>query len=431
MGPRPLERIAEREFKVLDGVGFRSFYTAPIPDGKGGFIGRVWTISDTTTLRQIEAERFHSQKIHAIGRLAGGIAHDFNNLLAAISANLSLAVSPHIHDASRKEHIAISQSVVHRASKLTKQLLGFSRQSTLDVTVVNIADILSELHIMIRHTLDSSINLSMKINNDLYPCLADATQLEQVIVNLFLNARDALSKEHGSISIQACNSTHPMIGNCVLVSVIDDGIGMNEETLEKIFEPFFTTKDVGSGTGLGLSLAFGVINQLGGKIECHSKLGHGSRFDVYLPRCETIRQNLTNESPCATSVAIESRPLNVLLVDDDPVLLDCGSLLLSMLGHQVTCAGNGEEALKRLSMDTTINTVLLDLTMPIMTGSEALAIIKKDFPNVRVVICSGYSVDATSLTQNSSLQPDAILSKPYQVCDLQRVLMPKVYHDSL
>ncbi len=413
--------VAECEFKTLDGLGYRSFYTAPIPNEHGGFFGRIWTISDTTTLRMIEAERVHSQKIQAIGRLAGGVAHDFNNLLAAISANLSLAISPKIHEASRNEHIAIAQSVVQRASKLTKHLLGFSRQSTLEVTIVNVSDILDEVHGIMRHTFDPSVCFSMTIQSNLYSCRADATQLEQVIINLCVNARDALSNKNGMVSLYARNTTHAEIGDCVQITVEDDGIGMNEETQEKIFEPFFTTKDIGAGTGLGLSIALGVIDQLGGRIKCHSVLGHGTRFDVFLPRCECQSAPTPLHLP-VTKPSIEFQPLNVLLVDDDPVLRDCGSLLLSVLGHQVVCAENGKEALEILATDATIHTVLLDLTMPIMSGSETLANIRTDFPNVRVVICSGYSVEAEMLTKNIKIRPDAILAKPYQVSDLQRVL---------
>jgi signal transduction histidine kinase/CheY-like chemotaxis protein len=415
--------VETREFATRDGHGFRSFYTAPIPDDRGNCIGRIWTISDTSMLRQIEAERVHSQKIQAIGRLAGGVAHDFNNLLAAISANLSLAVSPSLgNETARREHVAIAQGVVQRASKLTKQLLGFSRQSTLDVTVVNVGEILHDVQSLMQHTLDSSIQFSVTSSGELYACRADAMQLEQVIVNLCLNARDALQDARGSIAISAQNATHPDIGECVRISVIDNGSGISDEIKEKIFEPFFTTKAIGSGTGLGLALALGVIDQLGGKLECHSKLGQGSQFDVYLPRFEQVSPMPAPRVESDSNKTFPEQPLNVLLVDDDPILRDCGSILLSTLGHQVSCAENGEDALRILACDTTIKTVLLDLTMPVMSGTEALRIIRKDFPEVRVVICSGYSVDAAVLTQDANLMPDAILEKPYQVSDLKRAL---------
>jgi len=277
-----------------------------------------------------------------------------------------------------------------------------------------------------RYTLDSTINFDVQTQKDLFPCRADAMQLEQVLINLCLNARDALTNAYGSIWINTCNTTHPNLGDRVLVSVEDNGIGMSQETQEKIFEPFFTTKEVGSGTGLGLSMAIGVIEQLGGKIECRSKLGLGTRFEVFLPRCKNAMQLPSIQSNGVTSTLTEFQPLSILLVDDDATLRECGNLLLSALGHHVPCAENGVEALKILASDASIHTVLLDLTMPIMSGTEALAIIRTDFPKVRVVICSGYSVEAATLTTNILLQPDGILAKPYQVSDLQRVLTQSV-----
>ena len=406
-------------------LSWYSVSTAPIFDKTYGYSGRIWTFRDLSLFHSIQEERASMEKYVAIGQLAGGIAHDFNNLLAAMASNLTLAqLQPTISEPKRN-HIEIAQSAIQRAARLTKHLLDYSRQSPIERKVIHPAELISDVEGLMRHSLDSTIQFTCTTQNDLDCCLGDSSQLEHVFLNLCINAKDALKDKYGSIHLRAMNTIHPTLGACVRFTVEDDGIGIEPNVISRIFEPFFTTKPVGSGTGLGLSIVVGIVEQHRGKIECHSTYGEGTQFNVYLPRADSTSQRLPVPSP---KIHVQEPSLGsqrILLVDDDPLLRESGSLLLSVIGHQVECAEHGRAALHKLEVDSAFDLVLLDLTMPVMSGRETLEAIKRKYPWIRVVLCSGYSVEQNLMDSDASLRADGMLAKPFQLAELEAAVSRK------
>lgn len=434
--------LASHECALLDGSRVFVIDMTPFTDVNGNFDGRLCTIRDVTERRKMEQEVTQSQKLIAVGRLAGGIAHDFNNLLMAISANVTLAQQNADGNEAVIQHAKIADEAVSRASELTKSLLSFSRRSDVSRQVGHVNDCVNQVGLLMRHMLDEKVDFCLMMAPDLWLTKIDSSQIEHTLLNLCINARDALKPGGGHISIQTNNVQHPELGPCVKISVQDDGCGMSAETAALVFEPFFTTKDVGHGTGLGLSMAFGIIQQHEGVIKCHSKLDEGSQFDIFLPRTTAplprpskvsghkipvikranddagMNAKVTRQPP--EELSDESK--RILLVDDEPMIRDAGSALLSALGHETVCASDGQHALAILSEDDGFDIVLLDLTMPVMSGQETLRQIKTRYPNMKVVICTGYSVDMDSLGNDIATAPEAVLAKPFSIDDIRRVL---------
>jgi signal transduction histidine kinase/ActR/RegA family two-component response regulator len=380
--------------------------------------------SRTRALKLAQEEQFRVEKLNAVARLAGGIAHDFNNLLTAVSANLCLA-EIEAHDPNKlRNRVAVASSAVERAARLTRYLLDFSRQTPLDLQPTSVGEVIEQAAELMRHTLSPAVQFSCIVDENLHYCLADGLRLEQVLLNLCFNARDALRNNSGSIAIRATNDFHRQLGKCVRITVEDNGVGMSLDVQSNIYEPFFTTKAVGSGTGLGLSTALGIVEQHKGKIDCHSVLGNGTRFDIYLPItfCDRPLVRIENKRPSVARIQ-GMRPLQILLVDDEPFLRDSNSQLLSALNHVVAQAENGKIAIDLLRRNPVFDLVLLDLTMPVMSGSEALKLIKAEFPHVRVVICSGYASESHALDSGSnSVKPDGFLEKPFTMEALAKIL---------
>ncbi|WP_145419425.1 ATP-binding protein [Stieleria marina] len=419
---------ASDEFPVDESTQVYAIRTAPLQDDNGDYDGRVFAMTDVSEKRQMEQAVSQSQKHIAVGRLAGGIAHDFNNLLMAISANVALANEYADVSSKVKHHNTIAQDATNRASKLTQQLLSFSRRSELSTKVCHINDCVNQVGSLMRHMLDKNIDLCLNMSSEVWPVKIDRIQIEHVLLNLCINARDSFvtsdSKQaRGHISIQTRNSVHPEVGSCVQVCVEDDGQGMSEETVASAFEPFFTTKEVGQGTGLGLAMSLGIVQQHGGVIHCDSKLGVGSRFVIYLPKSdEPFASRVDGSTITVNRIKSSDKSKRVLLVDDEPMIRDAGSALLSALGHQTLCASDGQHALTLLEQDSDFDVVLLDLTMPVLSGRETLKQIKLRFPGLRVVISSGYSVDLNSLGDDAESAPDAVLSKPFSIEEIRRIL---------
>lgn len=409
------------EFETVSPAGWLSVYTAPVFDDEGVYFGRIWTFDDITQRKRFEEECVQSQKIRAIGRLAGGVAHDFNNLLHVIGASLDQVVAA--PDSSTvAEPIAIASAAVKRASDITHHLLTFSRRSTLSKKPIQVTELIDQVAGLMRSTLGADVDFRTDVSKDLWPVEADAGQIEQVLINLCLNARDALRKRPGLIRIQAENSNFDQIGQTVKIRVCDNGGGIPHEMLDKIFEPFFTTKEIGEGTGLGLATALGVIEQHGGRIFCESVYQKGTEIVIHLPKSDKPAVPVPVKDHSLASEDVK-RPKRVLLIDDDDMVLRSTSLMLQRLHHDVVCAIGGQAGLELLSADKPFDVVMLDLTMPEMSGLETLEAIRKQNAEIPVIICSGYSEDAEQLIHQEEMRPDAFLAKPFRSKDLREILM--------
>ena len=422
-----------QEFAMADDNRLLSMQTAPIKDGDGKTEGRIFMFSDVTHQRKMEQELAHSHKQTAVGRLAGGIAHDFNNLLMAMSANVDLARQNVESSNEVAHHLDVTEVAISRASELTRQLLDFSRSRPLSKEVAHANDCVGRVGELVKPLLGQNVELCLQMAADVALTKIDTAKIDHVLLNLCLNARDSIGAEEGHITVSTSNDTHPQLGDCVKIMVIDDGEGMNRETAASAFEPFFSTKDVGKGTGLGLAVAYGIIQQHDGVIECVSQLGEGSIFSIFLLQTDEtapvvadsstihhLRQPDNHHSHQADNFGL----LRILMIDDEPMIRDAGVALLTALGHETMCASGGHEAINLLKDDSCFDAVLLDLTMPGMSGRETLKQIKLQHPHLPVIICSGYSVDLQSLGDDPMLAPQAVLPKPFSIDAIRHVLNP-------
>lgn len=433
----------EREWEFRNSLKWISVSTAPVLDDQQKNFGRIWTFNDVTDRRIQEQEDRQTQKTNALGRLAGGIAHDFNNLLHAVSASLEVIVRRNDSPGLAKMMTPVTSSLIH-GKELTRQLLTFSKQSPISLSPVCLAEAIQSVRVLLEPTVGPRIEIKIELDDDLWPVYVDAAQLEHVLVNLCLNSRDAI-EDSGVIRIMASNRTHPD-GDVVQLTIEDNGTGIAAEDQGKIFDPFFTTKKVGEGTGLGLAMVYGCIKQFEGTITCHSQKGVGTRFEIHLPRSqepaveseatvqeqatvaafevheETAQRNIKPPEPM-NKRSHQTGSLNVLIVDDDKAIRTAGSFVMSTLGHQSVQATDGQEALDYLAEHSGVDAVLLDLTMPGISGKETLREIRKLYPDLPVIVCSGFSEDAEEIMMAPEhLGPNAFLGKPFRVAELEAAL---------
>ena len=422
------EAIFQDEFQLKDSLAWLYVYTAPVLDHSMKPCGRIWTFDDVTQRKRLEEETLQTRKINAVGRLAGGIAHDFNNLLQVIGSNLTLIeMDQQGHGLSSRVDSAVDGSSPHRAAhaaveraaELTRQLLTFSRRSAITLVPTNPNRVVQQTVNLLERTIGHHIRLSVSFDPDVHMAVIDSGQIEQVLLNMCLNSRDAIGVNDGFIRMTTRNGKHAQVGECVVITVEDDGCGMSDEVLEQIFDPFFTTKPIDKGTGLGLATALGAIEQMRGRIQCVSSVGNGTKFELFLPA--TTDSDAIPGAATSDDFSGAHRSRRVLLVDDDPSVLQGTERLLVKLGHRVVCAKGGEEALKVLSNDTAFDLVLLDLSMPGMTGRELLVHLRESYRDLKVIVCSGYSDDAIEML-DSSLPPDAFLAKPFRMDQLSEVI---------
>jgi signal transduction histidine kinase/ligand-binding sensor domain-containing protein/ActR/RegA family two-component response regulator len=389
--------------------------------------------------KRAEEELRQSQKMEAVGRLAGGVAHDFNNLLTVIKGNAELALADIESKDAVREELEEIERASERASSLTRQLLAFSRKQILKPQTLSLNDMVDELARMLRRTVGEDIALSIVLDPALSPVCADPGQIEQVVLNLVVNARDAMPRG-GSLRIETCNVAPDDAARhaeaeagvaYVAILVTDDGTGMTPGVKERVFEPFFTTKEQGKGTGLGLSTVYGSVKQSGGFVEVESELGRGTTVAVYLPR-------VAARAEVHTSVELERPPAGsatVLLVEDEDAVRRLASRVLSRSGYTVITAEHGEAALEVAARHVgAIDLLLTDIVMPGMSGRELAERLLPLHPGMRLLYASGYTEDAI-IRHGVSSQETAFLEKPFtptallrkvrEVLEEQQPLRPK------
>jgi len=376
---------------------------------------------DITEHRATETQLRHAQKLEAVGLLAGGVAHDFNNLLLAILANADLAMTSSIQSPETVEHLTEIESATQRAADLTKQLLAFSRRQPLHLVPVDLNALARGLTKMLRRLLPESITISLLPGHNLATVSADPSQLEQVIVNLCVNARDAM--EHGGLlTIETENilidgrfrEVHPWArhGSYVLLSVTDTGVGMTAEVRERAFEPFFTTKGAYRGTGLGLSTVYGIVQQHDGMIQVESEPGIGSTFKIYLPADTRRAPGAGHKVEGMSPVGEET----ILLVEDEELVRRAVTQILDRAGYRTITAANGLEAIGVLrEQERPVHLVLLDVVMPELGGPETWERMRGMREGLRVLFMSGYADEQ----YRRRLPPDAeLIEKPFRPEDL-------------
>ncbi len=411
---------------------------------------------ETTEQKTLEAQMAQGQKMQAVGQLAGGIAHDFNNVLTAIIMASDLLLSNHRpSDPSFPDIMNIKQNA-NRAASLVRQLLAFSRRQTLRPEVLNLTDVLADLRMLLARLVGNRIELNIDHGRDLWPVKADLGQFEQVIVNLAVNARDAMP-DGGTLTVRTRNITEKecselshrelIAADYVAIEVEDTGTGIEPDVLKKVFEPFFTTKDVGKGTGLGLSMAYGIVKQTGGFIYAESELGQGTIFRVLLPRHELAQNEeaisrtadgassddrlaiVQSAEAAAASVKSEveamrdlSGSATVLLVEDEDAVRMGGVRALQSRGYTVHEASSGVEAMEVFEeLEGKIDIVVSDVVMPEMDGPTLLKELRKVQPDIRFIFVSGYAEEAFS----KNLPADAkfgFLPKPFSLKQLATIV---------
>jgi two-component system cell cycle sensor histidine kinase/response regulator CckA len=390
------------QFLRKDGqLRYFSASAAPLLDKQGQVVGTMGIARDITERRKLEDQLLQAQKMESIGNLAGGIAHDFNNLLGGILGYASFAKKK----MSPKDLLYHSLNSIERsatqAAELTKQLLGFARQGKYQVKPINCNVLIQDLSQFLKRTIDKRINLEVELDPQLHLIEGDETQLQQSLINICLNARDAMPSG-GTLKIVTGNRTLSKgidqkqagwkEGEYVKIILSDTGIGMTPEVRSQIFEPFFTTKEPGRGTGLGLSMVYGIIQNHGGYIDLKSEPGQGTSFELLLPVAAELTIEDISSFPPGRIIPKGSE--TILIVDDEEIIRQLGSDILEDEGYQVLHASRGEEALQVYQENReNIALVILDMVMPGLGGKETFLKLKEINPIIKVLLSSGYSTN--------------------------------------
>ncbi|MGJ0503826.1 MAG: cell cycle histidine kinase CckA [Methylocystis sp.] len=419
---RPVNVVFEE-----DGAASRSarFFVSSAEDA--GKKGAMIYALDTSEQRKLQEEFAQSQKMNAVGQLAGGIAHDFNNMLTAIIGYSDLLLSSHRPTDPAFRDIRQIKETANRAAGLTRQLLAFSRRQTLRPQVLQLGDALSEVQNLLRRVVGEKNELELRLGRDLWFVKADITQFEQVIINLVVNARDAMAETGGRVQVRTRNVTASECAafgeaalppaDYVLVEVEDTGSGIPADVQEKIFEPFFTTKEVGKGTGLGLSTVFGIIKQSGGFIFVDSEIGRGTVFRIFLPRYVPEEKETSAKSDTPKAAADYTGQGVVLLVEDEDAVRSIGARALSSRGFTVLEAATGMEALEVVDrVDGKIDLIVSDVVMPEMDGPAMFAELRKRGVTAKVIFVSGYAEEA--FAKNLPEGDFGFLAKPFSIKQL-------------
>lgn len=435
-GKKESARYETRYRTKEGGVRWIEAYLQTARDAKGALTGIFGTLNDITERKELEDQLRHAHKLEAVGQLTGGVAHEFNNLLTAITGSLDLVLDQLPPGGELHSLVSTAEQAAWRAASLTKQLLSFSRRSPIDRRPQNLGKEVKEAARLLRQAIDRRIRMEIDVAADLWPVLADAGEMNQLMMNLGVNARDALLEkieknadasappdweprilvcvENVTVDDAHCQA-HPnaKTGDHVRLSISDNGIGIDEEIRHRIFEPFFTTKKVGRGTGLGLSAVYGIVAAHQGWIELESAREKGTRFSVYFPR--------TSQAPISSAAPLSQKPATdrgktILFVDDEKTIRDLGRAILEQKGYQVLTAGEGREAIEIFSAKReTIDLVILDVMMPHRSGGEVLRLLRQIDPKLKIIMSSGHRTDHSFDFTNVLFLP-----KPYRPDDLLR-----------
>jgi two-component system, cell cycle sensor histidine kinase and response regulator CckA len=392
---------------------------SPIMDENGRAMGFSEIARDITDQKNLEAQLRQSQKMEGVGHLAGGIAHDFNNLLTVINSLSDMVLSElDFSNPCLRDEIEQIKEAGHRAAMLTRQLLMFSRRQVVESKVLDLNEVVSNIGKLLRRLIGEDITLIFRLHPSLGQVKADPAQVEQIIMNLAINARDAmpnggqLTIETGNIeldTVSACKHGFMQPGSYVMLAVSDTGCGMDADTQTRIFEPFFTTKGMGKGTGLGLATVDGIVKQSGGTIWVRSELTKGTTFNIYLPRVEQISQLTEAEcAPAETLCGFET----ILLVEDDEMVLALATTILERCGYRVLAAQDIHDALRfARESSVRIHLLLTDTIMPVMNGPELAKRVLSVRPEIKVLFMSGYTDEVISHV--ATLEPADLLQKPF------------------
>jgi two-component system cell cycle sensor histidine kinase/response regulator CckA len=416
------EIIEEEENRTI-GETQRTFHTikVPISGNNGTFIGICGFSRDLTETKKLEAQLLQSQKMEAIGILAGGISHDFNNLLQAVLGYSQILMSNKPENDPEFDQLREIERAARRAGELTTQLLAFSRKVESKLRPVDLNYEVRQVERLLKRTIPKMIDIDMRLEDHITTINADPAQLEQVMLNIGVNARDAMP-EGGRLVIETTNITldesfcmrHPgsTPGDHVLLSITDTGVGMGEETLEHVFEPFYTTKEASKGTGLGLAMVYGIVKNHHGYILCESELGVGTTFKIYLP---AIKTEAVESEEGAIAPVPRGKGETVLLIDDEEILTKIAEEALTRHDYQVITASSGEEGLRLYKENMkAVALIVLDLIMPGMGGKQCLDEILRLNPQAKVVIASGYSVEG-SMEEDLLAKTFGYIRKPFDI----------------
>ena len=417
-----LDTVYEHELLTRDGKHIQMEVASRLIFEDGKPVGTEAICRDISERKGLEDQLRQAQRLEAIGRLAGGVAHDFNNLLTVISGYTETLLEN--RDRASEPELDEIAAAAERATILTRQLLAFSRRQVLLPRVLQLNDVVAGLTPMLSRLIGEDVELVATLASSLDPVLADPNQLEQVLVNLAVNARDAMP-DGGLLTIHTENveldeeyvaqHTDAVVGPHVMLSVSDTGVGMNAETLSHVFEPFFTTKPLGIGTGLGLATAYGIVKQSGGSMWVYSEPGQGTTFKALLPRADSP---VTEEPARAPKPVAANGSETILLAEDEESLRRLSARILEQRGYTVIAAETATEALQIAERNgRTIDLLLTDLVMPELSGTALAERVSELLPDIRVLFMSGYADDVVS--RNGALTPgSAFLEKPFSANDL-------------
>jgi signal transduction histidine kinase len=407
----------------------------PVRAENGDTMGAGVVLADLTSERQLEAQYRQAQRLESLGRLTGGIAHDFNNILTVIVGFGEMAArdvadsieSGHPVDRHASEDLVQVQLAADRASVLTRQLLAYGRQQVLHPESLAITAVVHEVETMLRRVIGEDVQLVTRLPAAIWPVRADRSQVEQILMNLSVNARDAMP-EGGQLVIEVRNveldaeyARHHVgtsAGPHVVLAISDTGVGMDSATAARAFEPWFTTKPAGRGTGLGLATVYGIVKQSGGSIELYSELGHGTTFKLYLPRdADADAPALDAAAPRSSPTVPATRGARILVVEDDPAVALLAREVLASDGHAVVVAKSGREALQLLDADPGFDLVVTDMVMPELGGRALADELQRRGVSTKILFMSGYAAEAVS--QRTVLPADAVfLEKPFRGAEL-------------
>ncbi|HEX9947962.1 MAG TPA: response regulator, partial [Allosphingosinicella sp.] len=384
------------------------------------------TLLDVTDRKDLEKQLLEARKMDAIGKLTGGIAHDFNNLLAAVLGGLGLIERRLPLEEEHKKIIAMTRRAAEQGSELVKRLLAFARRQQLQPDSIDIRRLSASVTDLLAHTLGGLVRLEWHADGDVWRAFADSTQLELALMNLIINARDAMPKG-GTILIAGRNATAASAnslglpaGEYVVLAVSDDGSGIPAAILEQVTEPFFTTKAVGKGTGLGLSMVYGFARQSGGAIDIDSQEGEGTTVEIWLPRAPTREAEAEEQPAPAPEAEAEGRRLRILLVDDHDAVRETTAGMLCDMGHEVETATDGPGLLRKLSAaPADYDLIITDYAMPLLSGSDVLKQAREIRPGMPGIIISGYA-DSRSIARNG--HESVVLTKPFTLDQMKTAI---------